>query len=610
VNFENKKLMCNIKKIYLSIIILSFASLVAAQNIEFVAKANKTVASGESFQLQYVVNSANAEKLQIPDITDFDIVAGPSSYTQTSFEFINGKSRSSMSTIYTYMLVAQKEGNFSIAPATITVEGKQYKSNPLSIKVLPPNSKAPQERQQQAESSSTQISGEDIFIRPMLSKTTVKEQEMVLLTYKLYYTVNLIDARDAKFPDFKGLMTYDVENRQNAPDVENYNGKNYYSIILAQKLIAPQRTGKIDISPMSCTAVVRVRNNIRVPTFSNYSMYQDVKKKVVSGAVSLDVTPLPQPKPENFCGVVGSMSMTSEISSTTLTQNSSATLKININGTGNLKLIGTPKIPFPSDIETYDPKVINNFSVNSSGFSGRKSIEYLFIPRHQGKWEIPEISLSYFDLASNSYKTLSTQPYTLNVERGTDNQATEVSNYTEQEKVKQLASDIRYIKTGNLNIEPMPQVFTGTLPFYLMYLIPLLIAVLLGLFFHKQIKNSADIAMMKNKKANRVAKTRLKTAERHLKVNQKELFYDEVLSALWLYLSDKLNLPLSSLNRENVSEKLLEHNVEVQISEEFLSLLKNSEFERYTPSSASQSAMDKIYSDAVDVIEKLEKNVK
>ncbi|MDR1544858.1 MAG: BatD family protein [Prevotellaceae bacterium] len=602
-------------KKYLIIFLAVFAQNIFAQKIEFTAKAPSAVVSEQSFQLQYVINSQDVKNLQIPKISDFDIIAGPNSFTSSSYQFINGKSTSSFTTTYTYVLLAKKEGTYTIPAATVTVDGAQYKSNALSIKVLPPDANAQQQskNQQQSNGNSTHISDDDIFILPLVTKTTVREQEMTMLTYKIYHSGNLVNIDNVKLPDFKGFMIQDIDLDQNKLNgVENYKGRNYQTYILKQVLISPQNAGKIDISPLTLTGIVRIQRRVQNPRsfFDSFSTYQDVKKPLSSGRVSINVNPLPTPKPADFSGAVGSLSMSSSISATELDANSSLTLKIVIKGTGNLKMIKTPKVVFPTDFESYEPKVTNNFTTTSTGLNGTKTIEYLSIPRHSGNFTIPAVSLTYFDLASNSYKTLTSESYTLNVAKGSGNQAVTTYNSVEQEKVQQLATDIRYIKNGSLNIKPKIKIFTGTIIFYLCYIIPLIITVLLGLFFQKQARENANIALMRNKKANKIAKKRLKTAEKFLKENKKEIFYDEILKALWLYVSDKLNISLSILNKENVAEEMSKHSVEPTIANEFLNLLKDCEFERYAPISDTNSAMDKIYSSAISLIEKLEGTIK
>jgi len=588
---------------------------VSAQKIEFKAQAPNAVISGQTFQLQYIINSSEAKNLQIPKIDDFQVKTDPSVYNSVEVMFVSGKAVTVATTIYTCMLLAQKEGTFTISPATISVDGKQYKSNSLSIKVLPQETK--QQNQQsgnQQQSGTAQVSNDDVFILPIISRTNIQEQEMVLLTYKIFHRGNLVEIRDAKLPDFKGLMMQQIDVDDNKRrGIEHYQGRNYETHIIYQILISPQHSGKIEISPLTLTATLRIETRVqnpRMPFDNFFSTFQDVKKPLSSGRTTLNVSPLPSPKPADFSGAVGSLSMSSEISTTELEANSAVTLKITIKGSGNLKLIKTPNVKFPADFEKYDPKTTNNYSVNASGFSGSRTFEYLTIPRHSGKFTIPPVTLTYFDLPSNSYKTLTTEEYTLNVAKGSGSQSASVQNYTNQEQVRQIATDIRYIKIGDMKIRPQEKIFTGTLNFYLAYLIPALIAVLLGLFFQKQAKNSANIALMRNKKANKIARKRLKTAEQNLKLNQKDKFYDEILSALWLYLSDKLNLSLSALSKDNAAEKMDSHSVEKSLSDEFLTLLNNCEFERYAPSSDSSAAMSKIYTDAIKVIEKLENSIK
>ena len=603
-------------KLFLSFLlsIILIVPQITAQKVEFTAKAPNAVVSGQPFQLQYIINSDDVKNLQTPKIDDFQIVAGPSTFSSSSFQFANGKASSSVTTTYTYMLLAEKEGTFSIPPASATIDGAQHKSNSLTVKVLPPDAKTQttQNRAQQQSSGTAQISSDDVFILPIISRTNMREQEMTLLTYKIYHLGNLVELTDAKFPDFKGLMMQEIDIDDNKRrGVENYKGRNYETYIIRQMLVSPQHSGKIEIAPLTLGAVLRVKNRVQNPRsfFDNYFSFQDVKKTLSSGKTTLNVSPLPA-KPSDFSGAVGSLSMNSDISATEVEANSSITLKITIKGSGNLKLIKTPDVKFPADFEKYEPKTSNNYSISTNGFSGSKTFEYLTIPRHSGKFTIPPVTLTYFDLTTETYKTLTTQEYSLEVAKGSGSSETMVQNYTNQEQIQQIATDIRYIKMGDLKIRPREEIFTGTMNFYLAYIVPALVAVLLGLFFRKQAKNNANIALMRNKKANKIARKRLKAAEQNLKANQKDKFYDEILSALWLYLSDKLNLSLSALSKNNAAEEMEKHSVEKALSDEFLTLLNDCEFERYAPSTDTSAAMSKIYTDAIRVIEKMENSIR
>ncbi len=587
---------------------LAVPLLVMSQKVKFTAKAPETVVVGQPFQLQYSVNSTDrVSRPQTASFDTFDLLNEPSRFVSNSYQFINGKSSQISSTVYTYMLMAKESGKFSIAPASITVDGKQYKSNSLSIKVLPVEETVPKNQNvRQGNGSSASISKDDIFFRAIISKTNLQEQEMLLLTYKIYYKVNLVNIAKPQKPNLNGFITHeiDVDKKQ---DIEHYNGQNYYTAIISQMLISPQKTGRIVVEPFRCKAIIRQRQTIRDPRsiFGAYTTHHDVERQLSSNALTFYVKPLPEPKPSDFCGASGSLSMTSSISATEVEANNSITLKLKIKGTGNLKLIKTPKIEFPTDFEQYDPKVDNNFSATTAGFSGSKTIEYLVIPRHSGTYQIPAVTLSYYDLSSNKYKTLSTEAYELKVSKDNGKQAvTKVFDGGEQ--VKQLASDICYIKRGDLNIRPLGDVFTGSLLFWLLFLLPMLLGVGLIVVFNKKAKENANIAFSRNKKANKVARKRLKNASNFLKDSNKDKFYDEMLSAVWLYVSDKLNITLSDLNKERATTGLQQCGVPENLIAEAMQLLSDCEFERYAISANSNVAMENIYNSAIEIIGKLE----
>ena len=597
----------------LTLTTLSLLSLILwAEEVKVTAKAPQTVVAEQPFQLQFIINSDNVSKFQVGKIDGFEVLNGPSTYTSTEYQFINGKSSHSVTTTYTYLIMGKKAGEYSVSPSTATVDGKIYKSNALSIKVLPPDAKQPKNSGEQAiVSQSSKIDSESLFVKAHLSKSSLREQEMATLTYKLYAKVDVVNLTDIKLPDFQGVMTYDIDVK-NAQNIENFNGQNYVTYVIKQVLVSPQKSGKISIAPMKCTVVVRQRQNIRDPRsfFGSYSTYQDVEKQLSTQSLSINVSPLPEPRPTDFSGAVGSLSMSSSISATEVDANQSITLKINIKGQGNLKLIPTPKVEFPTDFEQYDPKVDNQFSISTSGFSGSKTIEYLVIPRHKGEFEIPAVKFTYFDLSSNSYKTLSTEAYRLKVNKGNGQMQSVVYQNVDKQSVSQVSSDIQYIKIGDLNIRSAKTPFATSSRFWIMLLLPLVVFVVLCIVFQKKAKENANLALMRNKKANKVATRRLRTAQRLMKEENNSGFYDEMLSAIWLYLSDKLNIPISLLNKDNVSGELQKRSVSEELASSTLGLLAECEFFRYGIQNESQQSMQDIYQKAANLISDLENTIK
>ena len=613
----------NIKKIFLLLIMhcaLCIVHCKGADEVKFTASAPQRVIVGQPFQLVFSVNE-NGKDLRLPDVKGFEIIAGPYTSTSSSTQIINGDIRTSKEVRYTYTLLPEKEGDYQIQSATIVVKKEKYYSNVLNIKVLPED-KASQSQQGGNASQSGQIrqsqsiTSENLFIRPIISRTKIKEQEAVVLTYRLYARVDVTNIQSPKFPDFKGFLVQEIDlpqDRTMQPD--NYEGINYYTYDLRKVLLFPQETGKVTIEPMSCDVIVRVRSAQQRPRsfFDDFfDTYQEVSKTVTTSKVNLSVESLPQPKPTDFSGLVGKLSLSTKVSTTEVEANQPITITLKLQGSGNLKMLKNPTLQFPQDFETYEPKATNNFNTTDAGLSGSKTIEYLVIPRHDGDFVIPAATISYFDVASDSYKTLSTEPISIRVNKGTQSvsNAPIVSNFTGQEKVEVLATDIRYINTGEPNIKPVGRMIVGSMFFWLFYIISLVITIGLIIIFRKQARDNANVALMRNKKANKVARRRLKVAEREYKAGNKDTFYDEILKALWGYLSDKLSIPVSELNKDNISLRLSQRGVEDAFIQEFVKLLNDCEFERYAPIGNKESAMRHTFESTEKLISTLESTIK
>lgn len=587
-----------------------------AEDVSFQANAPKQVILGKPFQISFSVNQRGKD-LRAPEMADFDILAGPYTSQSTSTSFVNGQRSSSFTQTFTYTVMAQKEGTFAIAPATINVSGTQYRSNGLKITVLPADEEPAQQTQQQSaqsqqrqqsSSSSASVSGENIFMKTIVSKTKVKEQECILLQYKIYWAgLDLAQfTNNTKLPEFKGFLKQDLEQGEIQTNMEHLNGRNYQTAVIYQTLLYPQKAGDIQIEPASFEAVLRVQNRAQVRSIFDdfFGSYTNVTKMLNAPGTTIHVSALPSGKPAGFSGGVGQFDIKSSITGTDLTTNDAVTIKLDIQGTGNMKLLKTPAIDWPEGFEVYDPKVNNNFKNTTSGVSGTKSIEYLAIARAAGDYTIPAIEFAYFDTQSGEYKTLRTQEYTLHVARGAGDAAQPVvSNYVDKEDIKQLGSDIRYIHTT-----PLPAVKRPLLPgfyglWWLGYLLPLAIAALLFAIFRKRIRENADETRVRYKKAGKVAQKRLKTAKKLLAGNDSH-FYEEIERAAWTYLSDRLSIPTAELNKENIADILRSKGAAEELVKEVHDVLSTAEFARYAPSAAG--SMQDIYNATESLINKLE----
>ena len=606
------------KIIFLLFTILAAWQVKAADKVRFVAEAADVVVSGDQVRLVFTVNSQDIKDFRAPSIKGFDVLMGPSRSQQSSIQIINGKRTSNSSTAFTYILLAGSPGTYTIPAASVEVNGEKVFSNAISIKVLPQdqtsgnsgNNGGGSASSSRSQAAGSRISANDLFITATASKTTVHEQEAILLTYKVYTVVNLRQLY-GKMPDLKGFHTQEVElPQQKTFTLEHYKGRNYNTTVWSQYVLFPQQTGKLEIPSITFDGVVAQQTVSDDPfdAFFNGGGYVEVKKKITTPKVVINVQPLPA-KPAGFSGAVGEFKLASSINATDVKTNDAVTIKLTLSGTGNMKLIGTPEVKFPQDFEIYDPKVTDDYKLTNSGLTGTKTFEYLAIPRHVGNFTIPAVEFTYFDLKSNSYKTLKTEAYNLKVAKGQGNADQVISDFTNKESVKMLGKDIRFIKLGNTSLRPKGDFFFGTVGYYLCYLIPLLLFVVFAVIYRQKALENANVAKVKTKKANKVATRRMKLAGKLLAENKKNEFYDEVLKALWGYISDKLSIPVSQLSKDNIEAELTNYGVQEALIAEFIGVLNECEYARYAPGNENE-AMDKVYSASVEVISKMENSIK
>ena len=584
----------------------------AEDEVTFTASAPDAVAVGDQFRLSYTVNTRNIKDFRAPSIQGFDVLMGPS--RSTSVNIINGDR--SESTTFTYILMATKEGEYTIPGATLSAKGNQMISNSVKIKVLPEDKTATNSGGGQGNvsgKSGTSISSNDLFITSTVSKTNVYEQEAFLLTYKIYTVVDLRGFDNVKLPDFKGFHSQEVELPTNRRwGLEHYKGRNYHSTVYRQFVLFPQQAGKLTIDPARFDASVNIVQEVDDPFeafFNGGANSFQVRKVLTTPKLTIDVKALPSGKPAGYSGGVGTFNISSSINSTQVKTNDAITVKVVISGTGNLKLVSEPEIKFPEDFEVYDPKVDNQFRLTSSGLSGNKVIEYLAIPRNAGTYKIPPVQFSYFDIKTQSYKTLSTEEYVVQVEKGEGNATQTIANFTNKEDLKILNEDIRFIKQNEVTLTPKGAFFFGSTSYWLFYLIPGVFFIAFFIIYRKQIAANANVARVRTKKANKVAVKRMKLAGKLLASNQREAFYDEVLKALWGYISDKLNIPVSRLSKDNIEEELQKVGVQAELIKEFIDALDQCEFARFAPGDPNQ-AMDQVYKASFEVISKMENSIK
>ena len=607
---------------------VAFSVSTFADEVSLRVSAPSTVEVGGKFRVQFTVNTQNVSHFSAPDFKGFEVIYGPATSSQSSFQMINGRTSQSSSIIYTYVLLAGNSGTFTIGSASVQVDGKTVKSKPVQVRVLSggaggaggssnggssngggnygggQSSSAPS-------ASSSSISAKDLFMTATASRTSVHEQEAILLTYKIYTLVDLTQL-DGKLPTLDGFQIQEIPlPRTKEFSIEQYNGRNYRTVTWSQYLLFPQKSGKLTIPSITYEGVVITRNRNLDPIeafFNGQSGYSEVKRKITTPTLTINVSPLPN-KPEGFSGAVGKFSVSSSISTKEVDANEAVTLKISVQGSGNMKLISTPEVQFPKDFETYDAKVNDNFQLTRSGLSGSKDFEYLFVPRHPGTYEIPASEFIYFDTESRSYKTIKTEAYTLKVNKGKGGAGQSVSNYSgQQQDVQQLNQDIRFIKKGDVDLHQPGDTFFGTWKCWAAYILPFLLFVIAMVLGRKQMKANANVAHLRGKKANKVALKRMKTAKKLLDAHDTGKFYDEVLRALWGYVGDKFNMSQESLNKENIEQSLTSRQVPDEQIQQFMKVLNDCEFARYAPGDVNEN-MENVYNSAISAISKMEDNL-
>lgn len=603
------------KLIIILMALIAYSTQMLADKVSFTASAPDAVVVGDQFRLSYTVTTQKVKDFRAPSIKGFDVLMGPSRSQQSNTQIVNGNVTSTSSITFTYILMANNAGEYTIPGASIVADGDQMVSNSVRIKVLPQDQGDSNSSSSSSthSSSGTGVSNQDLFITASASKTNVYEQEAFVLTYKIYTRESNLQLNNAKLPDFKGFHSQEIEMTTNARwTPEHYQGRNYYTTVYRQFVLFPQQSGKLYIDPAQFQMTVGkpVQSDAPFDAFFNGgSNVIEIKKSISTPKIAINVNPLPAGKPADFSGGVGEFNISSSINNKELKTNDAITIKLVISGTGNLKLISNPEIKFPDDFEVYDPKVDNQVRLTREGLTGNKVIEYLAIPRHAGTYKIPGVSFSYFDIRSKSYKTLKTEEYVINVEKGAGNADQVIANFTNKEDLKVLGEDIRYIKQNEVTLQPKGSFFYGSMTYWLFYIIPALAFIIFFIIYRKQAAENANVAKMRTKKANKVATKRMKLAGKLLSENKKDAFYDEVLKALWGYISDKLNIPVSRLSKDNIEEKLRNHGVNEELIKEFLNALNDCEFARFAPGDENQ-AMDKVYSSSIEVISKMENSIK
>lgn len=631
-----KKYMMNVLiKIMLILFILLNPFVSEAQEITFTASARTQVAVGERFKLEYKI-SAQPKNFIPPTIRDFNILSGPSQFSSSSVQIINGRATQEITFTITYILQAVKEGTFTIPSASAVVNNGTINSNAITIKVIKGNNPTPvagnqgksnvQQNQQSTSESNGNLKSEDVFIRAYANKTNPFQGEQIIVTYKIYTKVPIKSYGINKLASYSGFWSQDLNKPDYQPtqQTEYINGQEYVSAEIRKVALYAQKGGQLIIEPLEVDVVAQMRTKtnrrsafddfFNDPFFSNpffdSYQYQNVEKKLKSNSLTINVKPLPENnKPADFAEVVGNFTVSSEITSTRVKANEAINFKLTISGNGNLKTINAPEISFPSDFEVYDPKIDDKITVNHSGISGSRTFDYLIIPRNPGQYKIGPITFSHFNLSKNAYDTYTSSVYEIEILKGDGSQVYNSVSNVNKEEIKFLNTDILFIKTKPFSLNVKGNYFFGTLKFWILFFSPLILFFIIVILLRKYIKKQSDIAAVKNRKATKVAMKRLKTAQKYLTIKNQNAFYDELFKALWGYVADKLNIAIADLSKDNVSIAFQKKEVDVVLGQQFINLLSDCEFARFAPGDATEK-MESLFKQSVDIIVKMEKELK
>lgn len=615
MNIQNK-----IKRLYAVTVLLLAAAYAYADEITFTAQAPQTVVAGDRFRITYKVNTRDVRDFRAPDMEGLSILAGPSTSTSSSTQIVNGNVTSSTTVTFTYTVVAREEGTFTIPPASIVADKKKYESNGLTVKVLPPDrSQSSQAQQQQGSGQVRQqpagqgVSSSDLFMLATVDKTTVYEQEALLLSYKVYVSPSLhLTELSSKMPDLKNFHVQEVElPQQKEFQLEHYNGRNYQTLLWQQYVLFPQHSGELEIPSASYEGVISqpVESNDVFDMFFNAGRYVESKHTLVTSKITLNVKPLPSGKSKSFYGGVGDFSISSTINATDISANDAVTVRVVLSGTGNLKLVKTPELKFPPDFDIYDPKVENKYTIKGGRQTGNKVFEYLAIPRHGGEYTVPSLEFQFFDPKAGEYRTVRTEEYHLNVAKGQGGAESQGSvSYVSKEDLKFVGQDVRFHATPSL-LKNTHEMFFGSVGFYVMLLVPLLILVMFVILSRKRIADNANQSRTRVRKASSVAAKRLKTARKLMKEGNRNQFYDEMMRAISGYLGDKLSIPVADLSKENIESALKSRGVAQELVSAVTGLLDDCEFARFAPGDDS-GRMDRLYEEGANTIGQIENTIK
>ena len=591
----------------LSLLMLSWA---ASAQVSFTVDAPALTALGRPFNVAFTIDAEPEQNsFKAPEFEEnFDVVAGPSTSVGRSMQFINGKQSSSYNYTITYALMPRESGTFTIGSASVKVDGKTYTTRPMLVEVIAEKQGAGVKTPNTSPEGS--IGRDDILLRLKVSDTELYKGESLRASLVLYTRVTVENIESLTMPPFDGFWSQEL-SFDNAPSREEYNGRVYETYKITELLLSPQESGKIVIPEAVMDVVAQVvvqdRRNYD-PIFGGRQVYR-VSRELKSAPVTINVKEFPAGAPQSFNGAVGNFSLRSTMPEAEIDANSADQIELTISGTGNLKFITAPRITLPESFEVYDTKVVDNCKITATGTTGSLTYTYPFVARSAGAFTIPRIEFSFFNPDTQAYETLATEPFTLVVKDDGSIQPTTsaTSNYNYGGPMRQLDRDIRFIHTGKLP-KRAAAAFILTPLYWLAIVAMVALFILIYAVLRKRIRERSNTVARRMRHADKMAVQRLRMAERYMNEENRHAFYEEMLRAMWGYISDKFNIPVASLTKEKIREELYRRNVAEATAEQFCEVISRSEEAQYAPSASGE--MTDIYAEAVEVISKIESAVK
>lgn len=595
-----------LNKLLIVAALLVVGGLCALAQVSFTVDAPRQVIEGNKFTITYVLRNGEGSSFQEPKVEGTTKLFGPATSRSYSSQWVNGVSSSSTSEEYAITYRADKAGKYNVAAAKVQVDGKTYSTQPFTLEILPPDRTAQngqggvQIDNYDSQRAGKEVSADDLFIRINLSKSSAYEQEAVVCTIKLYTKYQVSQFMPTLQPSFNGFLIEELPITSSLNNVERVNGQNYMVAELKKCILFPQQSGELEITSGNYDVTVVQYEAVRT-LFGTMRQPVERQLSIKSNSQKINIKALPAPRPASFSGAVGKFSVETEIKPPVLKTYEASTLSYKVTGQGNIKYLKAPKIQFPAQFDVYDPQ--NNADAKPSGstVSGTMTFEYTFIPQYVGKYEIPATEFTYFDPSAGKYVTLNTPKYDLSVAKGSGTAAqVPVDNNIEQKN-----TDILHIKTGDLGLQKEHVSFVAGWTYWLWYVLPTILFAAILIYYRKLLKERQNMALMRTKHANKLAKKRLKQAKAYMAANDSGKFYAELLNAIWGYLSDKLGIPVSELNKENIASVLASREVDDGTVTMLMELLDKCEFAQYAPELAD-SGIGETYNKAVEVMDKLE----